>query len=154
MDEPNRRWRWMPVVLVASLALNLAVAAAVGGAMWRFHGRDGHHGRHMSGQAPLLFALDREDRREIRRQMRPPPGERGAHMRQMVALLRSTPFDADAVKQVLETQRGTSLRLQDAASAVWLRRVGDMSDEERARYASRLEELVSRRGKPGEKRAE
>ncbi|MEQ6248541.1 periplasmic heavy metal sensor [Sulfitobacter sp. HNIBRBA3233] len=135
----------MPIALGLSLALNLAVAAAVGGAMWRFHEGGGPHGRPLRGEAPYLSALGREDRREIRRAIRQAPGDRRAQMQEMFSLLRAEPFDPAPVRALLERQRESLLQRQDLTSAAWLARISRMSDDERRAYVQRLEEMMELR---------
>ncbi len=96
MTEALRKRRWMPALLGISLALNLAVVAAVAGAAWR-HKSGGHDPvRTAHGAAIYMQALPREARRAMRAQMH------GANRMQMDATAMLTmcleaPFRYDRV---------------------------------------------------------
>lgn len=144
MAEQTRKTRWMPIVLGLSLALNLAVFAALAGAAWRHTGDDRKGPRASRGGAVYMQALPREARRAVRETLR---GALPARMDQgdMVAALRAEPFDATAAARILEAQRDTSVARQQAASAAWLAHVTRMSAQERDAYADRLEALLEKR---------
>jgi uncharacterized membrane protein len=134
----------MPALLGISLALNLAIVAALAGAAWR-HKSGGHNpARAAHGAAIYMQALPREARRAMRAQMR------GANRMQMDATemltaLREDPFDPSAAEGVLEAQRDAGLVRQTDASQLWLERIIAMSSNERNAYADRLQELSERR---------
>ena len=146
MADTGKKRRWMPVVLGLSLALNLAVVAAVGGAAWR-HSGDGRSGPRASkgGGALYIQALPRETRRAIREQTRVGP-RRESDASQMLVALRQEPFDPAAATLLLNAERDLGLQRREATSAAWLSEVTAMTAQERAAYADRIEEL-SKRGK-------
>lgn len=151
MAEHKSKRRWMPVVLGLSLALNLAVVAAVAGAAWRHKGEERDGPRAARGGAIYMQALPREARREVRAQLRS-IGREQAGTDAMLGALRQEPFDPAAAVQVLESERDTGLARQTAASALWLEQITAMSAQERLAYADRLEALLQHRGKDWKER--
>lgn len=142
--------RWMRLLLVVSLAANLAVVGAVAGWVLR-HG--GHHGHHPSrldmAGGPLTRALSDADRREIGRRMRQVWRERGGGHMQMrasfdalVADLRSVPFDPGRVAQRLRQQREGFAARFEMGQEVLIVHLSQMSDANRAAYADRLESQI------------
>lgn len=151
MAEVKRKRRWMPVVLGLSLAVNLAVAAAVVGASWRHKGGDHREARVARGGAIYMQALPREARHALFKELRaaqPRQMETG----NMIAALRQEPFDPSAATRVLAAERDAGLARQDAATALWLDYVTSMTASERNVYADRLQDLLDRR--PSRKRPE
>lgn len=143
MADTGQKKRWMPVVLGLSLALNFAVLAAVGGAVWRHSGEERGGPRVSKGGALYMQALPRETRRVIREQTRGGPRivrDAGA----MLTALRQEPFDPAAAARVLDAQRSAGLQRREAVTAAWLSEVTAMSAQERAAYADRLEEISKR----------
>lgn len=147
--EQKRRWvpqkrGWMPVVLGLSLAINLAVVAAVSGAAWR-HKDAVRGGPHASSKGGALYikALPREMRAEMREQMRGLRSDGGwrSDTSDMLAILRSTPFDPAAATAILDAERAVSLSRRNAATAAWLDQISAMTASERRVYADRLQEL-------------
>lgn len=140
MTDVRRKHRWMPVVLALSLAVNLAVVAAVAGAVWRHKGAEPRAAR---GGAVYFQALPREMRRALRQQVR---GQLPARMEtgDMLTVLRAEPFDTAAAMRVLEADRAAGLARQDAASAAWLELVGKMTVQQRGAYADTLQALLDR----------
>ncbi|WP_298857726.1 periplasmic heavy metal sensor [uncultured Sulfitobacter sp.] len=152
MADTVKNRRWMPIILGLSLAINLAVVAAVGGAAWR-HSGDARSGLPRASKSGALYmkALPRESRRAIREQMRSGPRpDRSTD--QMLAALRSEPFDPEAAVRVLELQRDAGLQRQHAATAGWLAEVTAMNAQERAAYADRIEEMAKRGKERGKDR--
>ncbi|MEX3314831.1 periplasmic heavy metal sensor [Sulfitobacter sp. PS-8MA] len=143
----NRRLlRW---ALGLSLALNLLVLSAIGGALWRHRGM-GPGRDHLPGlrsyATPYVQALPQERRRALHRDMH--AGQqaphlnrqaRRAHYAQMLAALRAEPFDPAAAQAVLTRQSDAVASVQTAAHAAWLAQVGAMSTAERSAYADALE---------------
>jgi uncharacterized membrane protein len=144
MTDVIPKRRWITIVLGISLALNLAVVAAVAGAAWRHRGDDHRPSRAAKGGAIYMQALPREAQRAVRAQLksirRTPPDTA-----QMIAALRVEPFDPAAAVRVLEAQRDEGMARQSAASDAWLAQVTAMSAQERLAYADRLQELAQER---------
>lgn len=147
---PSRR---LKLVLAVSLALNLLVAGAFGGA-YVMHGRwgGGHPPRPDMVAGPLTRALAPEDRRAIAVQMRhayrDDPARRDAmraDFEGLIADLEARPFDRAALAGRLARHRvHFSDRLALGQEAL-LDRLAAMSDEARAAYADRLRQGLERR---------
>lgn len=141
-DAPRRTpRRWMPIVLGLSLAVNFAALAAVGGALWRSQGREGHADR----RPPYLRALDQEDRQEIRDTLRALPRGGRLDAARVLDVLRADPFDREQAEAVLRAERDASLARHDAVRAVWLDRIAAMTSEQRQAYAQRLNSMIDAR---------
>lgn len=140
---------WIKLLLGVSLALNLAVIGLVAGAMLRFGGADGMHAPPRSLGASLYRELPPKARRALRDDLAPGPDgglpDHAAQTRRLTEVLRSEPFDPDAAAATLTAHSAAQAerltRMQDA----WLVRVTAMSAAERAAYADRLEEALTRR---------
>tara|TARA_R110000850_G_scaffold22813_2_gene67312 strand:- start:2342 stop:2800 length:459 start_codon:yes stop_codon:yes gene_type:complete len=143
MDQVKQKRRWMPVVLTLSLALNLAVAAALAGAAWR-HKEADRGPRVARGGAIYMQALPRDVRREIFRDLRAVMPARQDPV-DMIAALRHVPFDPAAAEAVLASERGVAWMREDAASSAWLEYITALPDAEREVYANRLQELLAQR---------
>ena len=52
------------------------------------------------------------------------------------------PFDTVVVQALLEQQAQATVEVQEALHQQWLARVSGMSDDERAKFADRLEDVV------------
>lgn len=143
--------RWMKVLLVVSLALNLLVVGAVVGAAvtgagkWRGPGGPG-------GAGALTHALSEADRKALRRQMvRTFMTERDGraayreNMAELLVLLRAPEYDAAAVTERIAHVRTTFEARFQAGQTLLVDRLGDMSADERAAYADRLEAVLQRK---------
>ena len=134
------------IVFGLSLALNLLVVAAVGGA-WLRHGAPPRDGAMPGGVAQLLYwELPREDRRALRRNLRQNL-DRSLVMQTRVApelieVLRAEPFEPTALHDLLSQQSSALKIAQDTMRAGWLEIMEGMSQEERLAYADRLSEAL------------
>lgn len=148
-DKPGPG-RWMRVLLVVSLAVNLAVVGVVAGWALR-HG--GHHGHHPSrldmAGGPLTRALSDEDRRAIGQRMREVWRERGGNRAgirssfdALVVDLRAVPFDPDRVAERMREQREGFAARFEMGQDVLISHLAAMSDADRAAYADRLEARI------------
>lgn len=156
---PARTGRWVKVALVASLAVNLAVAGIVGGAVLR-HGQGG--GDRADFPRDPAFggyarALSREDRRAILTEMRSVRPDRAAlrddrikTYGMVIAALTAEPFDPAAVKTLLVAQLEMSTQAQALGQDLLLSRITQMSRSQRAAFAARLQQALDR-GHDGEK---
>lgn len=146
--NPPRMRPWLRVLLGVSLALNLAVAGLVVGAMIRFGGPGGMRPPMPLG-AMLYHELPRDDRRALREEIHGARAHRAerrrADFRELDAALRAVPFDRARVADVLAAQSARHKDLEQEMRAAWLRRVAAMSEAERAAYADRLAEALTRR---------
>lgn len=158
-QEPApRRARLLKGALAVSLALNLLVVGAIGGALWRQGGMAPHHREAGAGPrsyaAPYVQALPRDMRRALHQKLRESAPRASTAARQadhaaMLSVLRADPFDRAAAAAVLEAQGSAARESQEAAQAAWLDLVATMGPEERRSYAealaARLEERDTRR---------
>lgn len=153
-----RRIKWL---LGVSLALNLAVIGLIAGAFWRHDGPGRTFARAPGSEnyaAPYVAALPLAERRAIFRAMRqagraevPDRTARRALYKDVIAALRSEPFEPAVLKTALDAQKSASLAVQSSVQTVWLERVSAMSASQRADYAFAIEEILRRgpkRGKP------
>lgn len=145
---PSRMWK---IVLVCSLALNLAVAGVVAGTLISGRIGDGPPRSFDLGVGPLAQALTQQERRTIGRALRDGRILRDLNPRaraaEMTEVLSSQPFDPDALRGVFEKQRNDVAGVQERAHAVLVTLIADMTPERRAEFASQIAEaLESGRG--------
>jgi len=148
--------KWMRPLLFVSLALNLLVVGAVSGIVLRHDPQTRYEKTRTSpmrdlGYGPFDHALSPKDRREINREIAERDGDlRGNRdeVRQqfttLLTLLRASPFDADAVREIVEEQRNKLNERQLIGQEVLLNRITAMSDSERATFAGHLERSLRR----------
>lgn len=155
---PERRFpRWMTVLLVVSLSVNLLVAGILVGATLR-HGGERKDDRGRSelsrdlGRTPFVAALDPGDRRAIADRLRREAGPLRANRQELrerfdglLAALRADSFDRAAVEALLAQQRQAGLRRLEIGEDAILDRLEEMSAEERRAYADRLDRSLRRR---------
>ncbi|NIZ10137.1 periplasmic heavy metal sensor [Pseudooceanicola sp. HF7] len=144
----------MKIAFFISLALNLAVAGMVGGAILRGHGEHGPRSRPPGADrfgGVIAYALSPEDRRwigrEIGREMRERRPERDvvrAEFERILGALRSDPYEADVLEDSMERQLEEAMRRLGLGQKVLLERLAEMSREERLAVADRLEEVLRR----------
>jgi len=114
---------WIRIVLVVSLALNLVVVGIVAGVAFK--------------GGPKSGAFERANRSDIRRDMIA-----------MAAALRAPEFNKNEFRETLIRQRGRLQTVQDAAVDAVTDIIADMSADERAAFADRLEEQRRRGPQP------
>lgn len=146
-DSPAPKRRWMTILLVISLAVNLLVVGVILGTALRFRGGD--HAKTPPGFGIALYqALPKEDRKKLRGELSGLRGK-GSYSRKqdfagLSTALRTVPFDPEAVQVLLNQQALATENLQRALHQEWLVYVTEMSDGERQIYAERLDEVVKR----------
>lgn len=161
-DVKAKTPRWIRVLLVVSLGLNLAVLGAVLGAQVSDRSGERRAGgsgprtaeRFVEGQliGPYARAFSKEDRAALRRGVM----ARGDTLREMrqdmraigseiVTALRATPFDGEAVRAALSKQRQVQITLQDEGQDILIEQLTSMTPEARARFADNLEKGLNRR---------
>ncbi len=150
MTDKTGKRRWMPLALGISLAINLAVVAAVAGAAWRHKGDDRSVMRAPKGAPAFIQALPREARQAVRGQLRASKPRR-LDTADIVAVLRQEPFDPDAVKRVMEVEIDAGMVRLRGVREAWLAQITAMDAQERNTYAQRLEALSERRKSRSEK---
>jgi len=152
---PKPPFRWGRVVLFTSLALNLAVAGVVGGAVLGRFGPDRHDiAARDIGLGLFSEALRPEDRKALRRAYVQANPDRRADRQNMrddlqtvLTALRAEPFDVDTLRQALETGAGRIMERQKRGQAIVLDHLAKMTPTARAEVADRLEETLKRRGR-------
>lgn len=150
MTKPKPAGRWTTWALIASLALNLFVVAAVAGAGLR-HQRMPHRDVREVGFGPFTDALTREDRAALRdafiaaapdfRDMR---REAEAGFTRLVAALRADPWDRAATEAVLAEQAARTAERLDLGRRLLVERLETMTPEARAALADRIEAVTAR----------
>lgn len=150
VGDTKKKWGWGRVVLITSLALNLAFVGALAGAAWRYGGDRPDRGS-SDFSVPYIRALSPADRRAIGKELRgvhehskSGKAARGALFKQMSEALRAEPFDLARVEELSLQQRSAVGDRLSAAQGIWLKYVADMNDEERTAYADRLDEAIAR----------
>ncbi len=160
-DEPNkpeakpRAGRGLRIALFLSLALNVLVVGVVGGAMLR---NDGPPARRAeiatafdAGIGPYSLAMTREQRRSLGNRIGDYEhdfdrnrDETRAFVNEFLATLRTAPFDATRLADLItRMQAGLSQRQQIGSQAL-LAEIAAMSDAERVVFAEKLENALRR----------
>nr|WP_321508483.1 periplasmic heavy metal sensor [uncultured Celeribacter sp.] len=153
--KKTSRFHWSRVVLVLSLALNLAVVGVVTGAVLRWNdGKDRvemMRGARDFGFGPFVGALSEEDRRALGRSFFREAGDPraaraavGATFEAMVAQLKSEDFDAATFESLLQQQQSQFAEAQKIGARLVAQQIGQMSAEDRQAYAERLDEMLKR----------
>lgn len=147
--SPDTR-RWMRILLVVSLAVNLAVVGVLAGWALRHTGDHRHHPSRLDmAGGPLTRALSDADRREIGQRMRQVWRETragrpdmGTGFDALVSDLRAVPFDPAQVARRLQQHREGFATRFAMGQEVLLDHLAAMSDADRAAYADRLEARI------------
>ena len=141
----NENWsrRWMPIALVASMAINLLVVGALASAYWRFRHEPPFPGS--PGNVNLLgfTATLPSDRRqaimqqtlEERRAMGPLRAEVRAARQVARTVLLAEPFDRDAYARAQSHVLETELTARKQVQALFLSIAGLLNTEERRSFA-------------------
>lgn len=147
--------RGLRILLVVSLALNLAVVGVVAGSAFSGRWRDGPPRGFDIALGPLASALDRADRDAIRDQLRASsngkprtPREAMSDFREILTLLRSADFDPEVLEDLLIQQGSRSANLRDQAQSALVARIAQMTPEQRIALAGRMEQQLENRQPP------
>lgn len=151
-EQTTKSNRWKQILLVVSLGLNLAVIGLVVGMMATGGPRNGP-ARYDLTVGPLTRAMEGERREAVRDALRDSgvfrPADR-SNMRQdvraILETLRADDFDPSAFKDALGRQRARLQRGQSAVLDAVAAQIADMSLEERAAFADRVEQQMRRDG--------
>lgn len=150
IETGNRRW--LRLLLIASLALNLTFLGAVVGfsLIGGRHDKNERSARGAEGM-PYIRAMTNDGRHKIRdalrRDFRDHQESRGqitADYRAALHVLRAEPFDRAALTDILERQ---GVRARDRflnGQRVMIDFVANMTPADRAAYADRLSEQIDR----------
>jgi len=156
-EGPRRAGRGVKIALGISLALNLAVLGAIGGAVLTGAPGAGMHDRldmmRSLGLGPMGLALERDDREEIAARA---TTDRVALRADRRALLEATlafsdavaaePFDRAAAAAALQAQRGHVVGLQERGHLALLDQLETMPQAARERFTDRLRHALTRHG--------
>lgn len=152
-NEGTKTGRWRHILLVASLGLNLAVIGLVVGVVLNGGPRNAPPRFDLTA-GPLTRAMEGERRDALREALRDSDAFRRADrseiradMRAVLASLRAEQFDQSAFRAALTRQRQRLQAGQDAVLDAVLAQIDDMTPQERAGFADRLEDQL-RRGSP------
>ncbi|SFR34148.1 Uncharacterized membrane protein [Yoonia tamlensis] len=141
-DGQEKNGRLMRIVLVVSLAVNLAVAGLVVGTVVSGRLGEGPPRSFDLGLGPMARALAPEDRRAIGQALRRarPMGDYDprAQTELMAQALRAVPFDPQALYDVIATQTQRSAQIQGAAQDAVVARITALTAGQRAALADRL----------------
>jgi len=153
-STPKKPFRWSRVVLVVSLALNLAVIGTVAGALLRWDaGVDRARAMQVRdfGFGPFVGALETKDRRDVGRMFirsagdpREARAEVKAMFAQMIATLKAEPFDRQAFETLLLQQQQKFSSRQEIGAQIVVDQIAQMSAPDRAAYATRLEDMLKK----------
>lgn len=149
------RGRWVKPLLVVSLAINLAVAALVVGAVIRggppMRGAMHQDGGRDLGIGLMVDSLSRADRAALRRAFvasDPGLGNWRERARQefavLLAALRAEPFDPEALRAVMQEQSARMRTRLENGREILIDRIAAMTPAERAEFAARIEERLER----------
>lgn len=150
-EQMKTRRKWTKVLLIMSLALNACFIGLIIGV--KLTQDEMRPQRAPSAQGSLyLRALSHEDRRTLGNSMR---SYHTREMRQMdragyenaLVLLRSIPFDAEALADLMEEQTEASEERLEYARAALIDHLAAMSDAKRAEFADALENALKRGSK-------
>lgn len=142
--------RWLKLLLAGSLALNLAVVGVAAGLYLRFSGGDKHWRRPPDVGAMIFRELDRDTRKMLRQEA---SGAHGSYVKRrhaeaavVIAALRADPFDPALLLAELKTQSQARDAFHGKVQEAWVRKLTNLSPQERAAFADKMQERLSRRG--------
>ncbi len=145
-DKPNKTKGKVGVkaLLIVSLGINLAVASFVVGLILRGPPERAAP-QNQDAIAFLSYALPKEHRQEIRRELVSRREEfranraalRGLRI-DMIKVLEERPFEIEKVEVLLERQRSYFLSMGELAHDALIRRIAELTPEERAVYIRSL----------------
>jgi uncharacterized membrane protein len=143
--RPSRLWR---IILVCSLALNLAVAGVVVGSMASGRLGDGPPRSFDLGIGPITRALSPQERRDVGRSLRQDRVLRDVDLRGrvngMVDALKADPFAPEALRAFLEAQNAQMANVQGKAQDALLETIADMTPARRQEFADQLQQELSK----------
>jgi uncharacterized membrane protein len=150
---PARSFRWGRLVLVTSLALNLAVIGVFVGAVAKGGWRDGDpRAVRDIGFGPFTQALTESDRKALRRAfMNDAPDMRATRqsmrddVNSLLSTLRADPFDAARLADALHRTSERAQQRQELGERLILDFVAALPAAERLAFADRLEASLTQR---------
>jgi uncharacterized membrane protein len=150
--SPRRTGRGLKIALAVSLALNLLVAGLVGGAVLGSGNNGGEAPAIRAlGLGPFALVLPRDARADVRRRieadmqdLRRNRADIGRSLLAVRGALLSEPFDREAAARALGVSRNAANALQAQGHGALLDTLEQMSAEDRAVVADRLERTLRR----------
>jgi uncharacterized membrane protein len=135
------------IALAVSVALNLLIVGIVAGAMLRDGGQYGRIGEVDFGD--FAEALSLEDRSALRRafiarapEMRDTRRQMREDFQDLLAAIRAEPFDAAALRAAMTGQAERMTQRLQLGQKLVMERLEAMSPEDRAEFATRLEDRL------------
>ncbi len=157
--SPSRRKRWLGLLLVVSLGLNLLIVGAAVGVLvkWpRDHFVRGGYFLGPAGLGAISGALDERhgklvgdalrDKGRTFGQLR---SEARTNVSSLVRILRSDPFDPAELEGYFRDERARAAGMLEEGHDLILPRILDMSSQERHEFADRIEHRFDRRDRRG-----
>jgi len=146
-----RRWRWVWIALVASLAVNLLLVGLIGGASW-YRARHGWHPPSDGNIVRFVRRLPDERREAIRAAAREDlEALRGLRSqvrqlrRDVNAVLAVEPFDRARFEAALEAVTAAEMRLRRASNEIYAATAQMLTPQERSRLSAWNERWTGRR---------
>ena len=142
--KPRNLWK---ILFGISLALNLLIVGALGGAMLRVG--KGPVVKHRASGNLYMQALNFEDKKALRKELfknKDSPkvirAKEHSSYSSAVKILRKYPFDRKAFEDLLDQQTKYSKSRPSLARAVLITKIENMTKKERLIYSKRLEDLI------------
>ena len=142
--KPRNLWK---ILFGISLALNLLIVGALGGAMLRVG--KGPVVKHRASGNLYMRALNFEDKKALRKELFKNKDSRKiirakehSSYSSAVKILRKYPFDRKALEDLLDQQTKYSKSRPSLARAVLITQIENMTKKERLIYSKRLEDLI------------
>ena len=142
--KPRNLWK---ILFGISLALNLLIVGALGGAMLR--AGKGPVVKHRASGNLYMRALNFEDKKALRKELFKNKDSRKvirakehSSYSSAVKILRKYPFDREAFEDLLDQQTKYSKSRPSSARVVLITQIENMTKEERLIYSKRLEDLI------------
>ena len=142
--KPRNLWK---ILFGISLALNLLIVGALGGAMLRVG--KGPVVKHRASGNLYMRALNFEDKKALRKELfknKDSPkvirAKEHSSYSSAVKILRKYPFDRKAFEDLLDQQTKYSKSRPSSARTVLITQIENMTKEERLIYSKRLEDLI------------
>ncbi len=145
--KPRNPWK---ILFGISLALNLLIVGAIGGAILRVG--KGPMAKHHASGFLYMRALNFEDKKSLRKELYKNKNTRKigrakehSSYSSAVKILKKDPFDRKAFEELLDQQTKFSKSSQRSARLALVAQIAKMTKEERSIYSERLEDLVHKK---------
>ena len=145
--KPRNPWK---ILFGISLAINLLIVGAIGGAILRVG--KGPMAKHRASGLLYMRALNFEDKKSFRKELFRNKDSRKigrakeySSYSSAVKILKKDPFDRKAFEELLDQQTKFSKSSQRSARLALVAQIAKMTKEERSIYSERLEDLVHKK---------